>query len=276
MVDPQPVNPAGKYDAFLRRRKATRTGLFLGALLHYTDLVDEEETKPASAPGAQERPAWRQLFKTSEGRILLLGIAVAFAGLIGMALSAYWSPPTSRMIGIMTFFNIVFGRIVSMSIGYAGGYGHALVIPVNMWVETVLVLLFYPIFVFSMRKLVEFPNLKRFLERTRKAAERHHDKVRRYGIAGLFIFVWFPFWMTGPVVGSAIGYLLGLPAWLTIAVVLAGTYVAMAGWAYVTYGIHSHAVVFGPWAPALIIGLIILLLLAGYRLNQRNKDSQQK
>ena len=234
--------------------------------------MSEEETKPAPSPEYQPRPAWRQLFRTTEGRILLLGIVVALVGLIFMGLVAFWSPQTTHMIGAMTFFNIVFGRAVSMSIGYAGGYGHSLVVSVNMWVETVLVLLFYPLFVFSMQKLVTFPRLKHFLERTRAAAEHHHVKVRRYGIAGLFIFVWFPFWMTGPVVGSAIGYLLGFPAWLTLSVVLSGTYIAMGGWAFLMFGIHSRAAVLAPWAPTLIITVLILLVLAGYWLNRHKKN----
>ena len=215
------------------------------------------------------KPVWRQLLKTAEGRILLLGIAIALAGLITMGVVAFWSPQTSRMMGAMSFADIMFGSIVSMSIGYAGGYGHTFVVPVIMWVESVIVLLFYPVFVFSMRKLVEFPRLKRYIERTQAAAERHHDRVRRYGIAGLFVFVWFPFWMTGPVVGSAIGYLLGLPAWVTLTVVLTGTFVAMGGWAYLLFGLYTRATVFAPWAPILIIGLIILVIIAVYLLDQR-------
>jgi uncharacterized membrane protein len=211
------------------------------------------------------------LLKTSEGRILSLGIAIAFLGLIVMGVVAFWSIPISRMIGTMSVANIIFGRAVSMSIGYAGGYSYAIVIAVNIWVETVLVLLFYPVFIFSIRKLVEFPRLKGFIERTQAAAEHHQSKVRRYGILGLFLFVWVPFWMTGPVVGSAIGYLLGFPAWLTLLVVLAGTYVAMATWAYVLFGIYSHAASFGPWAPILIIGLIILMIVASSWLNRHEK-----
>lgn len=234
-------------------------------------MIEKEETKLAPTVERLPRPAWRHLFKTAEGRILLLGVAVALAGLIFMVLIAFWSPQISRMIGIMSFSNIIFGRAVSMSMGYAGGYGHALVVPVNMWVETVLVLLFYPVFALSMLKLVEFPRLKRILESTRAAAERHHERVRRYGIAGLFLFVWFPFWMTGPVVGSAIGYLLGFPAWLTLSVVLVSTYIAMAGWAYLLFDVYTRVAVFGPWAPVLIIGLIILMIIAGYRLNRRGK-----
>jgi uncharacterized membrane protein len=158
-----------------------------------------------------------------------------------------------------------------MSVGYTNGFGHALVIPVVMWVETVMVLLFYPVFVFSMRKLVEFPRLKRIIERTQAAAERHDEKVRRYGAVGLFVFVWFPFWMTGPVVGSAIGYLLGMPAWVTLSVVLAGTFVAIIGWAYALFVLYSRAAVFAPWAPVFIVSLVILVILAVYFLDWRGR-----
>lgn len=232
--------------------------------------MNEEERNT----GHPSKPVWRLLFETTEGRILLSGITIALTGLIVMGLIAFWSPQASLMIGSMSFANIILGRAASMSIGYAGGYGHVIVVPVNMWMETVLVLLFYPVFVFSMRKLVEFPRLRLYIERMHATAERLHDKVRRYGIAGLLIIVWLPFWMTGPVVGSAIGYLLGFPAWLTLSVVLVGTYIAMAGWAYVLFDLHTRAAAFGSWAPVLIIGLIVLIILAGYGLNRRGKNSK--
>jgi uncharacterized membrane protein len=231
-----------------------------------------DEANPAPGVALSTRPVWRKLFRTIEGRILLLGIVLAIAGLVVSALIAFWSPQTSRMIFSMIFANVIFGRAVSMYIGYAGGYGHDIVVTVNILVETVLVLLFYPLFVFSMRKLVEFQRLKNILDRMHAAAEKHHDTVDRYGITGLFFFVWLPFSMTGPVVGSAIGYLLGLPAWLTILVVLAGTYTAMAAWAYLLLDLYTRTAVFGPWAPVLIIGLIIVIIFAAYLLNRRVKN----
>ena len=63
---------------------------------------------------------------------MLLGFFIAIAGMVVMGVVAYWSPQTSHMIGAMSFFNIVFGRAVAMSIGYASGYGHGLVVPVNI------------------------------------------------------------------------------------------------------------------------------------------------
>jgi len=238
--------------------------------------VNKEDTKPAHFVERPPKPVWRELLRTTEGRILMLGIAIALAGVIGMGVVAYWSPQTSEIIGAMSFANLVFGTVVAMSIGYASGYGHTLVIPVNMWVETVVVLQFYPVFVLSVRKLVEFPKLKHFLDRTQAAAERHHDTVRRYGIIGLFIFVWIPFWMTGPVVGSVIGYLLGFPAWLTLSVVLAGTFMTTVVWAFLLFGLYSRAAVFGPWAAVLIISLIILVIIAVYLLDRRGRNRKPK
>ncbi len=217
------------------------------------------------------QPAWRRLFKTTEGHILLLGVAIGCLGLIAMGVTAFWAPGLSSMLGAMSVSNIVFGRVASMSIGYAGGFGQVLVVLVNIWIETVLVLLFYPLFVFSMRKLVVFPRLKRILNNTRSVAEHEQVKVRRYGLIGLFVFVWFPFWMTGPVVGSAIGYLLGFSAWLTVSVVLGSTYLAIAAWSYFLFDLYAQAMQFATWAPAVIIGIIILNIAAGYWLNRRGR-----
>jgi len=169
----------------------------------------------------------------------------------------------------MAFANLVFGRIVSLSVGYAGDYGHAVVIAVTMVCETTLVLLFYPLFVFSLNRLVVFPSIQGFLQRAHRAAERHKDKVRRYGVIGLFLFVWFPFWMTGPVVGSAIGYLIGLGAFATLAAVLSGTLIAILGWAYLIHGLHAKMVALAPWASVLLIGFLVGVVLAGYWLNRR-------
>lgn len=99
---------------------------------------------------------WLSLFTTTEGRVLAAGIVLSITGLLVMAITALWSPENASMMGTLTIANIVFGRAVSMSIGYAAGYGHALVVPVNMVAETVLVLLFYPLFVFSLKKMVVF------------------------------------------------------------------------------------------------------------------------
>lgn len=232
----------------------------------------ENLTEPQPEP---QHPGWRQLFRSPEGLIFFLGIFLTLAGLIAMVAESYWSVETSSVIGAMSFASFIFGRTVSMSIGYADGYGFWLAVLVNVWVETVMVLLFYPVFVLSMRKLVVFPKLARFIEGTRAAAERHHDIVRRYGIIGLFVFVFVPFWMTGPVVGCAIGYLLGFHASLTLWVVLISSYIAIAAWAFLLYGLYERVAGMASWAPEFVIGIMIAVILAGYLLNRRGKRDKE-
>ena len=72
-------------------------------------------------------------------------------------------------------------------------------------------------------------------------------------------------------VGAAIGYLLRFPAWLTLSIVLVGTYIAMLAWAYVLFGLHTRAAVLGPWASALIVAIFVLIVFAGYGLNRRRR-----
>lgn len=219
---------------------------------------------------------WRSLFATKEGRVLAAGIILSVTGLLIMAITALWSPQNASMMGAMAITNVTFGRAVSMSIGYAAGYGHALVVSVNMVVETILVLLFYPLFVFSLNKLVVFPALKKFLDRAHQAAVQHQDKVRKYGIIGLFVFVWFPFWMTGPVIGSVLGHLLELSIWLNLSVVLIGTFIAMVVWGYVLLSIQSHAAELGSWAPVLIVGIILAIVVVGYFLHRQRENGKEK
>lgn len=228
--------------------------------------------EPVRPETVSHRMVWSRIFTGStEGKILLSGIVLTGLGLASMLLVAIWDPIMSRIIGVMAFTNIAVGRAVSMSIGYAAGQGHGLVLAVNMVTETILVLLFYPLFVFSVNKLISLEWIKNLLERTHEAAAKHEGKVRKYGIVGLFTFVWFPFWMTGPVVGSAIGYLLGFPAWLTLVAVLAGTYVAMVAWAFFLFDIQKRAAAWGEWAPLVIIGMLVAVVLIGY-LFHRNKE----
>jgi hypothetical protein len=46
----------------------------------------------------------------------------------------------------MTGLNLVIGRAAGLSFGYASGFGHAQVVPLNMLVETIQVLIVYPMF----------------------------------------------------------------------------------------------------------------------------------
>jgi len=45
----------------------------------------------------------------------------------------------------------------------------------------------------------------------------------------------------------------------------------MSAWGWLLFDLHTRAAIFGPWAPALIVGIFILIVLASYWLNRSRK-----
>lgn len=230
----------------------------------------------------QKNQLKRALLNSPEGRCLLIGVALAFVFTLWLGIKLLLSPEDSQVLIGLTATEIMFGRAAGIAFGYSMGLGYSMVIPICIIIETVLVLLFYPLFVFSWRHLLVIKRLKNIFERIRKVAETRKDTVRRYGIAGLFVFVWFPFWMTGPVVGCVIGFMIGLRIWLNMTAVLSGTYVAIIGWAVFLRQFHDRVASYSSYATATIATMALLILLfiiiiVGHLLHRtlhenRNKD----
>jgi uncharacterized membrane protein len=217
------------------------------------------------------------LLASPEGRLLLAGATLAFVYIFWLGIKLLFSPPEEShlLIGI-TAIGLLFGRATAMAFGYTVEMGHSTVIPICIIIETILVLIFYPLFVFSWRHLLVIKSLKNIFERTQKSAEKHKDKVQRYGVIGLFLFVWFPFWMTGPVVGSVIGFLLGLKVWLNMTVVIAGTCAAIFGWAFFLRQLHDQVASHSSYAAMVLTSLLIAVVIVGHLLHRTLRNNKNK
>jgi len=232
-----------------------------------------ENSSPEPGPPLSDRRARSLLLRVPEGRLLCTGFALAMIYILVLAVTTLRSPELAQELVGMTAINILFGRAAAMSFGYSVGHGHTLVISVNMIVETLLVLLIFPLFVFTWQHLVEFAWLRKPMNRLHEVAERHQDKIKRYGVPSLFLFVFFPFWMTGPLVGCVIGYLLGMRLSVTLSVVLGGTFVAMAAWALVLYEIHDQIAAYNPAASMMLVIILIVIAVAAQVLRgSRDND----
>lgn len=221
--------------------------------------------------GKGERP-----LRSTEGHILLLGLAVALVYLVFLSLSALVSPRIGQALVGITATNVIFGRAAGMSLSYATGFGHAVAMPLNMVIETILVLLFYPLFVFSLKHLLVVEVLEKAVDRVTAAAVRHEDKVRRYGIPGLAFFVFFPFSMTGPMVGCVIGYMIGLRAWVNITVVLGGTYLAIVCWGLLLRDLLERLAGYSTYAPLAVVATIVALVIIAHLIKVRKNRLQEE
>lgn len=223
---------------------------------------------PPQSPVPQPVGSRHILLQTPEGRVLLVGLAALVMLLGALALTWFLAADAAFVYIVMGGLNLTVGCAAGMSFGYASGLGHAKVIPLNMLIETIQVLVVYPFVALTWTHLIETPRWTAMMGRMRLAAEAHREKIQRYGIIGLFVFVFTPFWMTGPVIGAIIGFLIGLRTWVNLAVVLSATYVAIGVWALLLNELSRWAATYNRLAPFALVVALILLAAAGHLLKK--------
>ena len=194
--------------------------------------------------------------------IALTGLFLTALYVGGVILCAVIEPECYEMLAAVTFSHILVGRVAGITVAYAMHASLATAVAVNFAIETILVLLLYPMFITGWNRLLGIGALDRWVSGARENAERYRPFIEKYGRIGLFVFVWFPFWMTGPIVGSIIGYLMGFRHRTTLAIVLTGTLIAIFCWAYALRYLQHWAFSVdprGPWAVAALLALLVAL-----------------
>mgnify|MGYP002641453731 CR=1 FL=1 len=201
--------------------------------------------------------------KHKEGQILLLGLVLFGSYVILVLLCALFYPNYFQSLLSITATNVIFGRMAGLSIGVASQIDTTFLILFNFFIESIMVLILYPLFVFSWNKMdfVSYPPLSRYIERSKQNAHKYQPLIKRYGVIGLILFVLTPFAMTGPVVGSFVGFLIGFRHRVTLVVVLFSTFIAIILWIYLIKNFEEALIAYSDF---LMLGFLIaaaLLLL---------------
>ena len=212
--------------------------------------------------------------KHKEGQILLLGLILLGTYFLILLSCALFFPNYLQQLFSITVTNVIFGRMAGLSIGVASQMDSTFLVAFNLFIESTMVLILYPLFVLSWKKLdfVSYSPLSRYLEHSKKNAHKYEPLIRRYGVIGLILFVLTPFAMTGPVVGSFVGFLIGLQHRVTLTVVITSTFIAIIIWIYLIKNFEDTLVAY---SDRLMVGLLIALavLFLWYLLK---KTFQQK
>jgi len=198
---------------------------------------------------------------SEEKTIFIIGILLLLSYL-GVIIGTYlFSVNSANHLIILTVTNFLFGRAAGISYGFSVGFDDLVIIAVNIVIELIIVLLIYPLFVLSWRKSLSIKGLHSFFSKVKELRITYNDFFTKYGKYGLFVFVWFPFWMTGPVVGSIIGFLIGLKHHHTMLIVISGTSFAIVVWTYFLKELISFLDQISAYAPHILLGLFILIAL---------------
>ena len=89
---------------------------------------------------------WKSALRTPEGAVLLAGLSLSLGLAAALVVTALWSAKAAQLLAGLVATNLVFGRVAAMSLGYATGLDVFTVVLANALIETILVLLFYPLF----------------------------------------------------------------------------------------------------------------------------------
>ena len=198
---------------------------------------------------------------SQEGKIFTFGMLLLLAYLGGIISTYLFSVSDANHLVVMTVTNFLFGRAAGISYGFSVAFDDLVIIATNIIIELITVLLIYPLFVISWKKSVTVHGLHGFFSKAKELRIKYSVFFDKYGKYGLFIFVWFPFWMTGPVVGSIIGFLIGLKHHHTMLIVISGTSLAIVVWTYFLKELISLLDQISSYAPYILLGLFILLAI---------------
>ena len=200
-----------------------------------------------------------KLLKSQEGKILLFGLLLFFSYSISIISVYLFSVEDANSLVVMTVTNFFFGRAAGISYGYTAEFSDEVIILANMIIEFVTVMIIYPLFVLSWKKSVRIEMLRSFFTNVKLQRRKYKSFFQKYGKYGLFIFVWFPFWLTGPVIGSIIGFLIGIKHYTTMTIVLLGTSLAIVIWTFFLKFFLDLLNQLSGNTPSIFLGLIIVV-----------------
>lgn len=168
------------------------------------------------------------------------------------------------------------GRAVSIADGIASGFGRVYLLFQNGLEDVILLLLVYPWVVAAYEGVSGRRFIRITVARVRHIAEANRSVVEPWGVMGLWAFVFFPFWSTGALVGSVVGYILGMRTWVVFMSVFTGHFLSVVSLVWFFDFTHDTlAALEQGWVRFLPWGVLLALFLGtlawrGYKKAMRN------
>lgn len=162
-------------------------------------------------------------FDLIEVKILTTGLILLALGGLFLSYLLFTDISLYRAMSSTAIIHLMGGRALGIAKCLSADLSLPFTIIYNFYIEVVIVLIAYGIVVLIMRNIIQPKLLHSAVRQAELTAQSQKTKIKKFGAIGLFLFVMFPFMMTGPVVGSIIGYLLNYKARNNFLIVFSGT-----------------------------------------------------
>jgi len=209
----------------------------------------------------------RERLNMIEVKILLLGLVLATLTGIYFLYLLFTDPGLYKVLSSTAIIHIMGGRALGIVTCLSADISLFYTILYNFFLEVVIVLIAYGIVVLVMRNIIQPKLFDSAVRQAELTAQSQKTKIKKYGSIGLFLFVMFPFFMTGPVIGAIIGYLLNYRAINNFLIVFSGTLASIMIYALIGNNIinfinqYIHIDVLKKWGGIIIAVLIVVFLI---------------
>ncbi len=172
------------------------------------------------------------IFKSAEGRLLILGVFLAVTFIVLVLAYSLVDFSIAKVLVLVLLAHLVGSRAGGIGLCILNGFSPMATIAYNCFIETLIVCFTYAGFVLSTTNYLKVEWIKRFMDRLAEKAMEKKDKIKRWGWIGIFSFVMAPLPVTGPVIGSIIGYMLKMRLFNNFSATALGTLTATVVWCY--------------------------------------------
>lgn len=206
-----------------------------------------------------------------EVKILMIGIGLAALNGLYFIYLLFADPRLYHVLSSTALLHIMGGRALGIVTCLSSGISIFYTIFYNIFLEIVIVLIAYGIVVLVMRNIIQPRIFDRAVRHAELTAQTQKTKIKKFGAVGLFLFVMFPFFMTGPVIGVIIGYLLNYRAIYNFLIVFSGTLTSIIIYTYtgnkLVEQINNYVQldVLKKWAGIIIVILILIFLIYHFK-----------
>lgn len=223
-------------------------------------------SQPESVPTNHPYPGTiKALF--ASGHVMLFGSLAFF-----VVLAKLYPEPYIHVYGLVAA-HFVGGRMANAAAGLEMGFNKVFLLYQTVVQDYILMFYAFPFFIKGYKYFSKIPWFGPSLESAHQLALKHRATIRPYGIAGLLIFVVFPFWGTGPLVGVFAGYMLGFSTVLNFGTVMIGNLMTAAAyiWAYdyIRVRLEAYNENLSLYLLGVVIAIILISAIIGYFYQKR-------
>lgn len=172
------------------------------------------------------------LLYTIEGRVLVTGFLFTAVFLIFVIIGIVQGQPEAEVVLVVFITHCLGSRAGGIGLCILNDFDPVTTIALNFYLEALIVCYTYATFALSTSGIFKAAWIKRSVEKLREKAEEKKDKIERWGWIGIFTFVMAPLPVTGPVMGTIIGYMLRMRLFSNFTAAGLGTLVAIVAWCY--------------------------------------------